>query len=102
MRPGSSSGGADPIAGIVAHVGKTQYQDLPESVVGVVKSFDEVVEKLRKCAALSARPVARERLDAFVAAVRTLEAVADVRGLCRLLGEDGSRSRYTLAGPTGG
>jgi 2-methylcitrate dehydratase PrpD len=65
-------------------------------------SFDEVVEKLRKCAALSARPVARERLDAFVAAVRTLEAVADVRGLCQLVGEDGSRSRYTHAGPTGG
>jgi 2-methylcitrate dehydratase PrpD len=48
-------------------------------------SFDEVVEKFWKCVALAARPLSREKLDAFVAAVRTLETVEDVRRLPRLL-----------------
>jgi 2-methylcitrate dehydratase PrpD len=44
-------------------------------------TFDEVVEKFERCAQLSAKPLSRKGLDGFLADVRTLEAVADVRGL---------------------
>jgi 2-methylcitrate dehydratase PrpD len=48
-------------------------------------SYSEVVEKFWKCVARSARPLSRERLDAFVAAVEALETLADARELARLL-----------------
>jgi 2-methylcitrate dehydratase PrpD len=51
-------------------------------------TFDDVVEKFQRCVQLSARPLSPEGLDAFVADVRALEALADVRGLVRHLRED--------------
>jgi 2-methylcitrate dehydratase PrpD len=51
-------------------------------------TFDEVVEKFERCAALSARPLSAKALDAFVADVRALDSIADVRGLVPSLHEN--------------
>jgi 2-methylcitrate dehydratase PrpD len=49
-------------------------------------SFDEVIGKFWQCVALSAKPLSRDRLDAFLGEVKALETVTDVRRLVRLLG----------------
>lgn len=48
-------------------------------------TFDEVVEKFWKCVDLSSTPLSREKVDRFLAAVKTLEQVEDVRQLVRLI-----------------
>jgi 2-methylcitrate dehydratase PrpD len=48
-------------------------------------SFDEVGEKFRRCAALSARPVPRVTLDEFCDRVANLDALDDVRAIPRCL-----------------
>jgi 2-methylcitrate dehydratase PrpD len=49
-------------------------------------TFDEVVEKFRKCVALAIKPLSCRKLDTFLAQVETLETVADVRQLTQLIG----------------
>lgn len=44
-------------------------------------SFDEVVEKFKLCATFSARPLAQEKLEGFVAKVKSLDRQDDVRSL---------------------
>jgi hypothetical protein len=48
-------------------------------------TFEDVVEKLWKCAAFSVKPLSHDKLDAFLNHVKTLEQVADARCLVPLL-----------------
>lgn len=48
-------------------------------------SFEEVVEKFWKCAALSIKPLSPTKLDSFLGDVHALEHVTDVRQLVQML-----------------